>query len=39
VRILADKTGGLVLTLYEGDFDTDYVWEVTFASGHPTDTH
>ncbi|MEQ1785261.1 MAG: hypothetical protein ABMA14_28280 [Hyphomonadaceae bacterium] len=36
VRIFADETGGFVLTLHEGDFDTYCVWDVTFADGHPT---
>ncbi|MEQ1780342.1 MAG: hypothetical protein ABMA14_03220 [Hyphomonadaceae bacterium] len=36
VRIFADETGSLVLTLHEGDFDTYCVWDVAFTNGHPT---
>ena len=35
VRFFADPTGGLVLTLHEGEFDTYCAWDVTFANGQP----
>jgi len=38
-RILADETGGPVLTLHESDFDTDCVWDVTLANRYPTRAH